>query len=192
MRIIRTILKKVARFFTDCMIKILTLDGRFYKFLSLYYPNSNPIRRVDFLRKFRKINIGKNVYIDESVWRDNEYPQYLFIEDNVVVANGARLLTHDSALNGMYEFPNRVKKTVLKKNCYIGAAAIILPGTTIGENAIIGAGAIVTKNVPPNEVWAGTPAKKIITIKEFYERAKNSKDYSDIKKIKNNYTRPKK
>ena len=188
MKIIRKIIQKVSRLFVDLFIKLLVLDGRFYKFLSLYYPNSNPQKRVDFLRKFRKVHIGKKVYIDESVWIDNKYPQYLFIEDNVVVANGARLLTHDSSLNGMSNIANKVKKTILKKNCYIGAGAIILPEVTVGENAIVGA--VVTKNVPANEIWGGNPAKKISTVGIYYEKSKNSSDYSEVRDIKKNFTRP--
>ena len=50
---------------------------------------------------------------------------------------------------------------VLKRNCWIGAGATILPGVTVGENAIVGAGAVVTKDVEPNTVVGGIPAKLI-------------------------------
>ena len=53
------------------------------------------------------------------------------------------------------------KKVVLKKGCWIGANAILLPGVTIGENSVIGAGAIVTKSIPPRVLAAGNPAKII-------------------------------
>ncbi len=190
MNLIRNIAKKYIRFFTDISLKILAVDGRFYKFLSLYYPNSNPLKRIEFLKDLRKVKIGNKVYIDETVWIDNEHPEFLIIEDNVVVANGARLLTHDSSLNGMYPIPNRVKYTVLKKNCYIGSAAIILPGVTVGEGAIIGAGSVVTKNVPAGEIWAGNPAKKLLSVEEYYNRSQDSEGYSEITEIKDNFTRP--
>jgi acetyltransferase-like isoleucine patch superfamily enzyme len=57
-----------------------------------------------------------------------------------------------------------VEKTLVKKGASIGSGATILAKITIGENAIIGAGSVVTKSVPPNTIVAGNPAKKIRTI----------------------------
>ena len=51
------------------------------------------------------------------------------------------------------------KETLIKKGATIGSASIILPGLTIGENAMIGAGSLVTKDIPDNELWVGRPAK---------------------------------
>ena len=53
------------------------------------------------------------------------------------------------------------KPVVLKRNCWIGAGATILPGVTVGENAIVGAGSVVTKDVEPNTAVAGNPARLI-------------------------------
>ena len=50
---------------------------------------------------------------------------------------------------------------VIKDNAFIGAKVIVLKGVTIGENSIIGAGSVVTRSVPDNEIWAGNPAKFI-------------------------------
>ena len=50
---------------------------------------------------------------------------------------------------------------VIKDGAFIGAFSIILKGVTIGENSIVGAGSVVTKNIPDNEIWAGNPAKFI-------------------------------
>lgn len=54
---------------------------------------------------------------------------------------------------------NKMKKTVIKDNVVLGANATILCGITIGDNSIIGAGSVVTKNIPANEIWSGNPAK---------------------------------
>lgn len=53
------------------------------------------------------------------------------------------------------------KGIIIENDVWVGAGAIILDGVTIGEGAIVGAGAVVTKPIPPNEIWAGNPAKKI-------------------------------
>lgn len=50
---------------------------------------------------------------------------------------------------------------IIRNNVFIGAHCTILKGVDIGENSIIGAGSVVTKNIPPNEIWAGNPAKFI-------------------------------
>ena len=50
---------------------------------------------------------------------------------------------------------------VIEHNVFIGARCIILKGVTIGENSIVGAGSVVTKSIPANEIWAGNPAKFI-------------------------------
>jgi acetyltransferase-like isoleucine patch superfamily enzyme len=54
-----------------------------------------------------------------------------------------------------------VNKTLVKKGASVGSSATILCGITIGENAIVGAGSVVTKNVPPNSTVAGVPAKRL-------------------------------
>ena len=59
-----------------------------------------------------------------------------------------------------------VKTIVIRRNAWIGAGAIILPGVTVGENAIVAAGAVVTKDVPDNVIVAGAPAKTIRNIKQ--------------------------
>ena len=56
--------------------------------------------------------------------------------------------------------------TKVCKGATVGAGATLLPGITIGENSMIGAGSVVTKNVPANEVWVGNPAKCIKKVEE--------------------------
>lgn len=63
----------------------------------------------------------------------------------------------------IYFSPLEFAEVVLEDGCDIGAGAIILPGVRVGEGAIIGAGAVVTCDVPPYEIWAGVPARKIRT-----------------------------
>ena len=81
------------------------------------------------------------------------------IEDDVMVAANVQLISNN---HDLYDHQILTCKPVhLKRNCWIGAGATILPGVTIGENSVVAAGAIVTKDVEDNTVVGGNPAKLI-------------------------------
>lgn len=85
------------------------------------------------------------------------------IEDDVSIAANTQILT-----NNHDEQDHRIllcKPVVGKKNAWIGAGVTILPGVTIGENAIVGAGAVVTKDVPANTIAVGNPARVVRKVK---------------------------
>jgi acetyltransferase-like isoleucine patch superfamily enzyme len=106
--------------------------------------------------------IGKNVFINfDCVLLDLGG---ITIEDNVLIAPKVSLLSE-----GHLASPTDRQSLVpgplfIKKNAWIGTGATILPGVTIGENAIVAAGAVVSKDVPANTVVGGVPAKIIKTI----------------------------
>ena len=94
------------------------------------------------------------------------------IEDNVFIGHGV-MFTNDSypratASDGKLqtEADWTVERTVIKMGASIGSGATILPNTSIGENAIVGAGSVVTKDVPPNSIVAGNPAKVLRYIEQ--------------------------
>ncbi|MDA0775351.1 MAG: acyltransferase [Proteobacteria bacterium] len=96
------------------------------------------------------------------------------IGDSCMIAHGAYI--SDADWHGIYDRAKPVgntKPVVFEDNVWIGDSAIICKGVTIGKNSIIGAGAVVTKNVPPNSIYAGNPAKLVKTLDdaEFNTRA---------------------
>lgn len=99
--------------------------------------------------------IGNNVTIKPGV----QLWDGITIEDNVFIGPNATF-TNDLKPRSKHH-PENFLKTIVKKGASIGANATILPGLTIGEDAMIAAGSVVLKNVPPNTVWAGNPAKQI-------------------------------
>ena len=110
--------------------------------------------------------IGKNCKISSHTF----ICEGVHIEDNVFVGHGV-MFTNDlfpKATNAdgspQTEADWKVIKTIVKKGASIGSNATILCGITIGENALIGAGSVVTKDVLPNTVVAGVPAKIIKTL----------------------------
>ena len=96
------------------------------------------------------------------------------IGDACMIAHGAYI--SDADWHGIYDRAEPVgntKPVILEDNVWIGDSAIVCKGVTIGKNSIIGAGAVVTKNVPPNSIFAGNPAKLVKSLedKEFNTRA---------------------
>ncbi|MCH9812850.1 MAG: hypothetical protein K0U47_02780 [Epsilonproteobacteria bacterium] len=67
----------------------------------------------------------------------------------------------------------RVEKTIIGNDVFLGANAVVLPGVTINDGAIIGAGAVVTKDVAKNTVVAGNPAKYVCTVEEYRDKCRS-------------------
>jgi acetyltransferase-like isoleucine patch superfamily enzyme len=118
---------------------------------------------VPFYTNFgQHIELGKNVFINHAcTFLDLGG---IIIEDDVQIGPKVNLLTENHPLESSKRKFLDVKSILVKKNAWIGAAATILPGVTIGENAVIAAGAVVSKDVPANTVVGGVPAKVIKTI----------------------------
>ena len=116
-----------------------------------------------FVEIQRGVRIGKNCKVEAFVF----IPTGVTIEDNVFIGphvcftndKEPRATTPSGKLKTKKDWS--VSTTIVKKGASIGANATILPGVTIGENAVVGAGAVVTKDVPPNKIVAGNPAKVV-------------------------------
>ncbi|WP_140486010.1 DapH/DapD/GlmU-related protein [Flavobacterium sp. GSA192] len=111
----------------------------------------------------KHIKIGKNVFINfDSVFLDLGG---ITIEDNVLIAPKVSLLTegHPTSIEDRHSLIP--KPIYIKKNAWIGANSTILSGVTIGENAVVAAGAVVSEDVPDNTIVGGIPAKFIKNIK---------------------------
>jgi len=83
------------------------------------------------------------------------------IEDNVLIGPKVNLVTENHPLDPADRRAIICKPIIIERNAWIGAAATILPGVTIGENSVVAAGAVVSKDVPANTVVGGVPAKLI-------------------------------
>jgi len=100
--------------------------------------------------------IGNNVTIKSGV----QVWDGITIEDNVFI--GPNVTFTNDKLPRSKQYPDEFPKTTINKSASIGANATILPGLTIGEFAMIGAGSVVTKNVKPHATVVGNPAREII------------------------------
>ncbi len=105
------------------------------------------------------INIGKNVFINHGC-------SFLdlggiTIEDDVLIGPNVQLITENHPIKPAERKSLVLDSILIKKNAWIGGGSIILPGVTVGENSVVAAGSVVTKNVPDNVVVAGVPARLI-------------------------------
>ena len=116
--------------------------------------------------------VGKGCFIGDYVRIDTSHTDMITVEDNVSIASGSRLLCHqrdfsDFCVGDDYmKLGYVVKPIVLKKGCLVGMESFVMPGVTIGEGAIVGAGSLVTKDIPAWTIAAGRPAKVLKQIPE--------------------------
>ncbi len=108
------------------------------------------------------IKIGNNVFINHACsFLDMGG---ITIDDNVLIGPKVNLITENHPLDPVNRRALVSKPIVIQRNAWIGAAATILPGVTVGENAVVAAGAVVTADVPANTIVGGIPAKFIKNI----------------------------
>lgn len=110
-----------------------------------------------------EIIIGNNVGISNAILVSQVC---IKIDDYVFIGGGTKIYDndfHSVILNERLNNPTYIPSAPvhIKEGAFIGGHSIILKGVTIGKNAVVGAGSVVTKSIPDNEIWAGAPAKKI-------------------------------
>ena len=123
----------------------------------------------DYLK--RGMKVGKNSSIQPGVIFDYSHCNLITIGNNVTIAPQAYLLAHDASTKRDLGY-TKIGCIDVKDNVFIGARALIMPGITIGENSIVAAGAVVTKDVNPNTVVAGNPAREIISKSDYINKNK--------------------
>jgi acetyltransferase-like isoleucine patch superfamily enzyme len=137
-------------------------DVKLSKFINLYGCEIGDETKIGaFVEIQKNASVGKRCKISSHTF----ICEGVTIEDNVFIGHGVMFINDSypraTATGGSLqtEADWKVEKTVIKKGASIGSGATILANLCIGENAIVGAGAVVTKDVPPNTIVAGNPAK---------------------------------
>ncbi len=147
----------------------LGIDVRLSKFINLYGCTVGDHSKIGaFVEIQKNASVGKNCKISSHSF----VCEGVTIEDNVFIGHSVtfindsypRSTTPDGQMQTEADW--KVEVTLVKKGASIGSGSTILCRVTIGENAIVGAGSVVTKDVPANAVVAGNPAKVLRYIKD--------------------------
>ena len=138
------------------------------KFLAKSFP-LNAVR-VRALRS-AGYRVGKSVYIGEGLYVTDELDTDacdLAIGDRVAIAQRVTIVlsSHPNESVLRREFGTVLGRTTIESDAWIGAGAIILPFVNVGREAVVGAGSVVTRDVPPRVVVAGNPARPLRTLEE--------------------------
>ena len=145
----------------------LKLRFKFFKswvFHSLAYSSPLPNFVIKFQR-YRGVKIGKNCHFSPYVLIDLLHPELVTIEDNVTISSNSMIFTHVNPTTNEFlknhGYPRKIKPVTIKSGAVISVGCIIISGVTIGRNSIIGAGSVVSQDVPDYCVVAGNPARVI-------------------------------
>lgn len=117
-------------------------------------------------------HVGKDVFVGDNVRIDAGHADLIYIDDHAHIAGGTRLLCHQRDLSNYCvgddyaKLGYKFKPIHLCKGSLVGMESFVMPGVTIGEGAIVGAGSLVTKDIPAWTIATGRPAKVVKEIKE--------------------------
>ena len=152
-----------------------------YSYLRKIYYSLEAKKKEKFLNSLidKGLQLGKNVYIVSDYFFDPSHCFLISIGDNCTIAPNVRLIAHDASTFKLLGY-TKMGRINIMENCFIGDSVIILPNVTIGKNSIIGSGSVVTRDIPPDMVATGNPAKVIMTVHDYIEKIK---DASKNKKI---------
>jgi len=135
-----------------------------------HFSDTSEFRAGAYAITCSKISLGANVIIrpNTMLFADprNGMQGSIIVENDVMIGSGVHIYVSNHKYdmkdeNIINQGHSEAKSVVLEEGCWIGANSIILPGVKVGKNSVVGAGSIVTKNVPSSTVYAGNPAKFI-------------------------------
>ncbi len=110
------------------------------------------------LHRARGVNIGANVWIGYDVVLDTAFPELITIEDNAVLSVRVTVIAH------MWE----IQGVTIERDVYLGVGVIVLPSVVVGHGAVVAAGSVVSRSIPPLTLAQGNPAVAIAKLSTPY------------------------
>ena len=128
-------------------------------------------KRKSYLNYLQKqgLRLGKNVVIHSGFFFDPSHCFLISVGDNCVLAPGVKLIAHDASSKRLIGY-TKIGRIDIGDDCFLGNSVIVLTGVSIGRNSIIGAGSVVTKDIPADSVAAGNPARVLCSTKSYTDK----------------------
>jgi maltose O-acetyltransferase len=118
------------------------------------------------------LELGRGTFIARGVYLDPNHPWLITIGDESGLSPGAIVMVHDASMK-FHTGYTRLARVAIGSRVFVGAGAILLPGSRIGDDSIVGAGAVVRGDVPPGSLVVGNPAKVVQDVASVAEWHRN-------------------
>lgn len=142
------------------------------------FDDARKVRRWSQLRKMG-MKLGKGVNLPFSTWIDTSHCFLISIGDNCGFGENCVILAHDAMPNEFID-ATKIGLVTIHESCHFGTGTVILPGVEIGPRSIVGAGSVVTRDIPPDSVASGNPAKVVFSLEEYLARHREAMEKSPI------------
>ncbi|WP_163390785.1 acyltransferase [Enterovibrio norvegicus] len=148
----------------------------------------------NYYAKYIGVNIGVGCTLNKEISFGSE-PYLITIGDKFYCSTGIKFITHDGSVNVLRNLHPELKEVdlisevIVGSNVFLGCNVTVLPGTVIGDNVIVGACSVIRGKLKSNSVYAGIPAKRLMSVAEYKEKKKNHFVNTKLmtKKEKRNY-----
>lgn len=125
------------------------------------------------------LKVGTGCSIARNAEIDYSHCWLIEIGNNVTITSKCIILAHDGSMKRDLDY-TKIAKVKIGNNVFIGVNSVVMPGSIIGDNTIIGAGSVVCGKIESNSVYVGSPARRICSKEEFLQKHKSAMENSDV------------
>ena len=152
-----------------------------YSVLRQWYAFLKETKRQRYIQALqaRGLTLGKGVEIIDTFFFDPSHCFLISIGDRCTICPNVRLIAHDASTKRYLGY-TKIGRIDIRENCFIGDSVIVLPNVTIGPDAVVGAGSVVTRDIPPGSVAAGNPAKVLGRLADYLKKIQAARSGKNV------------